>query len=262
MSGVVTTFNNAATLDACLASLAFCDERIVLDSGSTDATRRHRATPWRAHRRAAVRGLRPAEAARDRHGAATTGSCCSTPTNTSPTKGAQPSNASCARRAPTAIACRGRNGCSGAGRTRRRVANWQLRLFRKSRGRMNDVPVHAAPVRRRRATSTCDAPFRHYGEPRLADRVDKVNRYSSGLVVHKHRRGVARARRAHPAAAHARLPQALHRQALLPQRLGRLSRRAHAGVLRLPQVREGAGSHAARQRATIRRRASCRRVGA
>ena len=25
-------------------------------------------------------------------------------------------------------------------------ANWQLRLFRKSRGRMNDVPVHAAPV--------------------------------------------------------------------------------------------------------------------
>jgi hypothetical protein len=30
-----------------------------------------------------------------------------------------------------------------------------------------------------------DAPFRHYGEPQLADRVDKVNRYSSGLVEHK-----------------------------------------------------------------------------
>ena len=62
--------------------------------------------------------------------------------------------------------------------------NWQLRLFRKSQGRMNAVPVHAAPevdglVR------NLEAPFRHYGEPRLADRVDKVNRYSSGLVEHK-----------------------------------------------------------------------------
>ncbi len=38
LSGVVTTYNNAATLDDCLASLAFCDEIVVLDSGSTDAT--------------------------------------------------------------------------------------------------------------------------------------------------------------------------------------------------------------------------------
>ena len=38
LSGVVTTLDNAATLDACLASLAFCDEIVVLDSGSTDAT--------------------------------------------------------------------------------------------------------------------------------------------------------------------------------------------------------------------------------
>jgi glycosyltransferase involved in cell wall biosynthesis len=39
ISGVVTTLDNAATLEACLASMAFCDERVVLDSGSTDATR-------------------------------------------------------------------------------------------------------------------------------------------------------------------------------------------------------------------------------
>ena len=38
LSGVVTTLDNAATLDECLASLAFCDEIVVLDSGSTDAT--------------------------------------------------------------------------------------------------------------------------------------------------------------------------------------------------------------------------------
>lgn len=63
-------------------------------------------------------------------------------------------------------------------------ANWQLRLFRKARGRMNMVPVHAAPEVDGRVLDL-DAPFRHYGEPRLADRVDKVNRYSSGLVEHK-----------------------------------------------------------------------------
>ena len=38
LSGVVTTLDNAATLNACLASLAFCDEIVLLDSGSTDAT--------------------------------------------------------------------------------------------------------------------------------------------------------------------------------------------------------------------------------
>ena len=49
---------------------------------------------------------------------------------------------------------------------------------------MNDVPVHAAPVIDGDAIDL-DAPFRHYGEPDLATRVDKVNRYSSGLVEHK-----------------------------------------------------------------------------
>ena len=49
---------------------------------------------------------------------------------------------------------------------------------------MNAVPVHAAPVVDGRVIDL-HAPFRHYGEPRLADRVEKVNRYSSGLVEHK-----------------------------------------------------------------------------
>lgn len=47
VSGVVTTLDNAATLEACLSSLRFCDEIVLLDSGSTDATleiaRRHGA---------------------------------------------------------------------------------------------------------------------------------------------------------------------------------------------------------------------------
>lgn len=38
ISAVVTCFNSAATLERCLASLGFCDELVVLDSGSTDAS--------------------------------------------------------------------------------------------------------------------------------------------------------------------------------------------------------------------------------
>lgn len=39
ISAVVTSFNSAITLEACLRSLAFCDEVLVLDSGSTDGSR-------------------------------------------------------------------------------------------------------------------------------------------------------------------------------------------------------------------------------
>jgi glycosyltransferase involved in cell wall biosynthesis len=38
LSAVVTTLDNAATLDECLRSLAFCDEIVLLDSGSRDET--------------------------------------------------------------------------------------------------------------------------------------------------------------------------------------------------------------------------------
>lgn len=38
LSVVVTTFNNADTLDACLRGVSWADEIVVLDSGSTDAT--------------------------------------------------------------------------------------------------------------------------------------------------------------------------------------------------------------------------------
>ncbi|MEO5829977.1 MAG: glycosyltransferase family 2 protein [Rhodanobacter sp.] len=38
LSVVVTTFNSAATLDACLRSVRWADEVVVLDSGSTDAS--------------------------------------------------------------------------------------------------------------------------------------------------------------------------------------------------------------------------------
>lgn len=183
LSGVVTTLDNGATLDACLASLAFCDEIVLLDSGSSDATleiaKRHgariAAQPFAGYgpqKQAAIElasgdwillldaDEHLADAGRD-----------------------------AIRRELAAPRAEGY-------RLPRQEwlfwrwphpatrANWQLRLFRKACGRMNDVPVHAAPEVAGRVLDL-DAPFRHYGEPRLADRVDKVNRYSSGLVEHK-----------------------------------------------------------------------------
>lgn len=38
MTGIVTCYNERATIEACLASLAWCDERIVVDSYSDDGT--------------------------------------------------------------------------------------------------------------------------------------------------------------------------------------------------------------------------------
>jgi glycosyltransferase involved in cell wall biosynthesis len=38
ISACIITLNEADRIDACLASLAFCDEIVVVDSGSTDAT--------------------------------------------------------------------------------------------------------------------------------------------------------------------------------------------------------------------------------
>jgi glycosyltransferase involved in cell wall biosynthesis len=183
LSGVVTTFNNAATLDACLASLAFCDDRVVLDSGSSDDTQ---AIATRHGARIAVQpfqGYGPQKQAAidlamhdwvllldaDEH-------------LTDAGRAAIERELAAPRadgyRLPRSEWLFWRWPHAG---TR---ANWQLRLFRRSNGRMNAVPVHAAPEVEGRVLDL-HAPFRHYGEPRLADRVDKVNRYSSGLVAHK-----------------------------------------------------------------------------
>lgn len=186
VSGVVTTFNNAATLEACLASLAFCDELVVLDSDSTDATRTIAARHGALVSVRAFQGYGPQKQAAidlashdwvllldaDEH-------------LTDQARGAIEGELAAPRahgyRLPRQewLFWRWPHPATRP--------NWQLRLFRKSHGRMNAVPVHAAPQVDGPVIDLA-APFRHYGEPRLADRVDKVNRYSSGLAAHKRAR--------------------------------------------------------------------------
>ena len=182
LSAVVTTFDNAATLDRCLASLAFCDEIVVLDSDSNDGTSDI----------ASARGAR---------------------VFVEPFKGYGPQKQSAIDKAihDWVLLLDADEHLTEAGRVaiERELqspraegyrlpreewlfwrwphpatrGNHQLRLFRRSRGGMNPVPVHAAPEVQGRVIDL-DAPFRHYGEADLAVRVNKVNRYSSGLIEH------------------------------------------------------------------------------
>jgi glycosyltransferase involved in cell wall biosynthesis len=188
VSAVVTTLDNAATLGACLDSVRWCDEIVVLDSGSTDGTR-------------AIAELAGARVFVE------------------PFKGYGPQKQSALDKATHdwALLLDADEVLGEAGREaieRELVApradgyrlprrewlfwrwpnastrpNWQLRLFRRSCGAMNAVPVHAAPEVRGRVLDL-PAPFDHHGERDLAVRVDKVNRYSTGLLEHGRKKNV------------------------------------------------------------------------
>jgi glycosyltransferase involved in cell wall biosynthesis len=188
LSVVLTTFNNAATLERCLASVAWADDIVVLDSGSTDATleivakykTRMFAEPfldYSAQKQSAIDKaahhwvllLDADEALTD------------------------------AARAPVEAALQ-QPMVAGFRLPRREQMFWtfqhafswtntHLRLFDRRRGRMNAVPVHAAPEVDGPVRTLRDAVFLHYGEPDIRTKVDKINAYSSGLVADKLRRG-------------------------------------------------------------------------
>jgi glycosyltransferase involved in cell wall biosynthesis len=187
LSAVVTTFNNAATLQRCLASIVFAEDLVVLDSGSTDATleiaakykARIFSEPFKdygAQKQSAIDKaahvwvlLLDADEAL--------------------TAAARP----VIERALEAPAA------AGFRLPRREQMFWtfqhawswtnaHLRLFDRRRGRMNAVPVHAAPEVDGRVHTLRGAIVLHYGEPDIRTKVDKINAYSSGLVADKLRR--------------------------------------------------------------------------
>ncbi len=182
LSAVVTTFDNAATLDRCLASVAFCDEIVVLDSDSTDATRDIAASHGVRVLVEPFKGYGPQkQSAIDQ---ATHDWVLLLDADEELT---EPGRRAIERElgAPRADAYRlpRQEWLFWRGPHPATRGNRQLRLFRRALAAMNAVPVHAAPESRGRVLDL-DAPFRHCGEAELAVRVDKVNRYSSGLLPH------------------------------------------------------------------------------
>lgn len=183
ISAVVTTFNNAATLHDCLASLAWCDEIVLLDSDSTDATRDIAASFNARIGIEPFKGYGPQKQSAIDKATHDWILLLDADESLAPDARAVIEHELAAPRADGYRLPRHEWLFWQWPRPGTRP-NWQLRLFRRSRGRMNTVPVHAAPEI---DGTPIDLPaaFRHYGEPDLATRVDKVNRYSSGLVEHK-----------------------------------------------------------------------------
>ena len=187
LSVVVTTLDNAATLERCLAGVAWADEIVVLDSGSRDATldiaRRHGARifsePFKgygAQKQSAIDKaahdwvlLLDADESLGVNARAVIEAALDHPT------------------------------VAGYRLPRREQMFWtfqhawswtnaHLRLFDRRRCRMNAVPVHAAPQTDQPTRTLRGADFVHHGEPDIHTKVDKVNAYSTGLVADKLRR--------------------------------------------------------------------------
>lgn len=197
LSAFVTTYNNAATLGACLGSLAFADELVVLDSFSTDATPdiavAHGA---RLHQQAFLGYGRQKQRALEH----TTHDWVLFLDADEMLSGALVARLQALRAEGFGA------GAQALGYEMPRIEqvfwrmsapgtrkNHYLRLFHRRHAAFSEMPVHATvvvdgPVAR------LDEPFYHFGETDIHAKVDKVNAYSSGLVGDK----VARGRRPGP----------------------------------------------------------------
>ncbi|HET8897314.1 MAG TPA: glycosyltransferase family 2 protein [Rhodanobacteraceae bacterium] len=185
VTAVVTTLDNAATLPRCLASVEWADELLVLDSGSTDTSCEIAlAHGARIETQAFLGYARQKQHAIDlaRHDwilLLDADECL--------VAGAREAIEQALRtprvggfRLPRREQMFWRFPAPGS------QVNTHLRLFDRRRAGMNQVPIHAAvelhqghaPVLRR-------AVLDHYGEPDIHTKVEKINRYSSGLVEHK-----------------------------------------------------------------------------
>jgi glycosyltransferase involved in cell wall biosynthesis len=187
LSVFITTLNNESTLARCLGSVHWADEIVLLDSFSTDGTLKIAQTfgarifqesfkGYGAQKRSALEKtthqwvlLLDADEAL-------------TPLATSAIRARLANPQANGYALPRVEQMFWTFAASG---TRH---NFFLRLFDKTHGEIDDLPIHAAPKVRGRVEKL-NAPFVHFGEPSIARKIEKLNAYSSGL---------ASARRARP----------------------------------------------------------------
>ena len=187
LSVFVTTLNNAATLEACLKSVAWADEILVLDSGSTDETA---AIAARYGARLLVepfKGYGPQKASAM---AQTTHAwCLLLDADEALTRQSRAAiEAALVAPAATGFTLPRREQLFWRWQAQHARHNPMLRLIDKRRARFSTDAIHAAPVVDGRVAALA-APFLHYGEPDIATKVAKVNHYSSGMVAGKLAKG-------------------------------------------------------------------------
>ncbi len=187
LSVVVITFNNADTLDDCLRQVDWADEIVVLDSGSTDATVRI----------AEAHGARVFEHPFDDYGPQKQRAYAMAShdwiLNLDADEILSPGTGQIIEQALTAPRYAGfrlprRERMFWTVQHRLSWRNAHLRLFDRRRGGMNDVEVHAAVEVRGPVTTLRRADFVNNGDSDIATRVEKINRYTTGMVAHKLRK--------------------------------------------------------------------------
>jgi len=221
LSVILITKNEADNIDACLDSVAFADEIIVVDSGSTDATRDIAAArgarvvlteDWPGFGPQKNRALELAggewvlsidadervtpELAReiqsildsDRRAAPFTAAATATP---GPSASSVYSGAATAVSGDMPCAYRIARLSNFGGRWIRHSGWWPdhvLRLFRRGTARFKDVAVHESVVTDR-PVGTLKGHFLHYPYASLEHYIAKINHYSSEAAAMMHARG-------------------------------------------------------------------------
>lgn len=190
LSAVVTTFENARTLDACLASLKFADELLVLDSGSSDATleiaRHHGARILHEP----FKGYGPQKQSAIDQATHDWVLLLDADEVVTPALATQ---ILAALDTPLATGFE-------LPRCERMFWRWQhrlskhnlhLRLFDRRHHRMGDDPIHAAPRRDVGVIARLDGLLLHDGEHHIASKVARINHYSSGVAAQRAARSSA-----------------------------------------------------------------------
>ena len=184
LSAFVTTFNNDRTLAACLRSVQWADEIVVLDSFSTDDTQtiaRQFGCLFLQHK---FLGYGPQKALAMEH--TRNRWVLLLDADEMLSSDAQVEIQSLLNTTPLAdgyelprqeqVFWRMANTCVRM--------NHYLRLFDKEKATITDMPIHAAP----KVVGTVErlrSPFYHFGEINVHTKVEKINGYSSGLVEEK-----------------------------------------------------------------------------
>ncbi|HEY5700545.1 MAG TPA: glycosyltransferase family 2 protein [Gammaproteobacteria bacterium] len=184
LSVFVTTYNNADTLERCLASVGWADEIVLLDSYSDDATleiaKRHGCEIFQHE----FLGYGPQkQMALDKTShrwvlLLDADEALSTE--------AQDEIRALLANGPVAdgYEIRRREQMFWQLADPRSRMNFYLRLFDKSKGAIDDMPIHAAP-KVNGSVQRLNACFEHYGERDVHTKVEKINAYSSGLAAYK-----------------------------------------------------------------------------
>ena len=188
LSAFVTTFNNEATLDACLRAVSWADEILVLDSFSTDRTveiakahgarvEQHDFLGYGRQKQSAMEMTRH-EMVLLLDADEVLSEALQNEIQDIRRIGFEHDGYEIPRWEQTFWRMPSRH-------TRK---NHYLRLFRKTKAHISEMPVHGAP-KVDGLIDRLEHPFYHFGEVDIHTKVDKVNGYSTGLVADKIAKG-------------------------------------------------------------------------